>query len=982
MSRHRRAGAAALLAAVCVLGSMVVVVSQASATPDVFPQMTTGAFPPSAQNEFDSQISSLSCASASSCEGVGQYQESTVEGSGTGIQGTGFVDADSSGTWSAATQVATPAAVPGTALANTPVTDVVPILSSISCTSTGNCTAVGEANGNGIYEAIAAGEADGIWQTPTVVLTPFEDTQYSSLASVSCTSSGTCTAVGTYQASASTPDVPFSAVQTSGSWATGVGIQLPGDATTDTSAIGESVSCTSAGDCVAVGYYNSEAEDFVATSSGGTFAQASSVTQPSGATDATFGDVWCSDTSDCVAVGSYDTSGGVTHGMAATESGGTWGTAASTDDDTTSTQLDDVSCSDTSDCTAFGVIEEGTGNEAAEFTESGGTWASAVIGPTDVWEMGIAAACPTSTCQLGFNRTFGSYQAASADTFSGPSFGSAAQLAMPANLHLSVTGLLLSTSCPSSSTCDVLGAYVNQTNQYQAYDITYVDGAIAAVTPLAITEPNSAGVNYVGSISCGEVGDCVAYFEGQGYGQSLDVESNGTWGTPTSLPETEQLASVSCIGASWCAAVGTNTEAVLIDDEYYQEGTSTIYSDGSWSTQQLVPNSYSLFGISCWAVGSCEAVGEGINTSDDNYLQEIGVELSSSTWQSTNFVQAPGAPSPTAWIGSLNAISCAPDGSCLAVGAYEYQYVLPVTATVVQGQWDQSEPADLPPNTESNQDGIFSSVSCPDDNDCTAVGYYVDTSGQFQAMQATTDVNSAEIPVEAIESPTEGATPTTEVITLANAVACPNAEDCLVVGDYNTVVDNQFVLEPAVSIAGSAPSSPTGVEALAGNRTLTIKWTAASASAWDGATGYTAYAGSKSCTTTGATSCKITGLTNNKSYTVLVLAANAFGGGSASSTVIGVPTSGKPKGAPGPVTELKASGCAKCVLLTWTAPKNVGTGIAYYMACGSGTSPGCHRETKPTAKISTKVSEKFTVTVYAKDGEHSKPISVTGKPKT
>jgi hypothetical protein len=383
--------------------------------------------------------------------------------------------------------------------------------------------------------------------------------------------------------------------------------------------------------------------------------------------------------------------------------------------------------------------------------------------------------------------------------------------------------------------------------------------------------------------------------------------------------------------------------------------------------------------VSCWAVGFCEAVGDGSNASDAGRLQEVGAELASSNWQSTVFVAPPGSPS--AWIGSLNAISCDTAGTCLAAGGLEVQFVQPVTATVSHGVWDSSETqvSALPSNTQTSQDGIFSSVSCADANDCTAVGYYVDNKGDFQAMQSTTSVDFPGNDAAAIEAPAAGATPTTSEIAYANAVACPTATDCLVAGDYNVVENSQYVLEPIITIAGSAPSTPTGVEALAGNGSLKVEWTASVAN-WDASHSYTARAGAASCTTTG-TSCTIRGLKNKTSYKVTVTPKNSYGVGLASAAVIGIPTSGKPKGPPGTVRSLTAKGCAGCVTLAWKAPTTAGTGVAYYLACATTGAQSCQHVTKVTAKFNAKVAEKFTVTVYAKDGEHSKAVTVTGTPK-
>jgi len=75
------------------------------------------------------------------------------------------------------------------------------------------------------------------------------------------------------------------------------------------------------------------------------------------------------------------------------------------------------------------------------------------------------------------------------------------------------------------------------------------------------------------------------------------------------------------------------------------------------------------------------------------------------------------------------------------------------------------------------------------------------------------------------------------------------------------------------------PQSPPNVTATPGNAMATISWTAPTNTGGSPITGYTATAsvGGQNCTTTTATSCTISGLTNGTTYYVSVTATNAVG---------------------------------------------------------------------------------------------------------
>ena len=158
------------------------------------------------------------------------------------------------------------------------------------------------------------------------------------------------------------------------------------------------------------------------------------------------------------------------------------------------------------------------------------------------------------------------------------------------------------------------------------------------------------------------------------------------------------------------------------------------------------------------------------------------------------------------------------------------------------------------------------------------------------------------------------------------------------------------------------PSAPTAAIATAGNAEALVSWTAPA----NGAPiiGYTVTSapGGLTCTTTGATSCVVSGLGNGTPYTFTVTATNAAGTGpasDASNSVTPLPVPGRPtavSGVPDNTT----------VAVTWTAPADQGSSaiIGYTVTsspegktCTTGGSVGC-----TVTGLSNGVAYTFTVT--------------------
>ena len=143
----------------------------------------------------------------------------------------------------------------------------------------------------------------------------------------------------------------------------------------------------------------------------------------------------------------------------------------------------------------------------------------------------------------------------------------------------------------------------------------------------------------------------------------------------------------------------------------------------------------------------------------------------------------------------------------------------------------------------------------------------------------------------------------------------------------------------AGTASAAAPGAPTNVKATAGNGKVTVQWHAPSSNGGVAITGYTATSspGSNTCTTGGALTCVVTGLTNGTSYTFTVKATNGTVGPASAASNAAIPAA-----APGAPTHVTAvAGDAKATV-SWTAPaSNGGAPIISYSVFTTGSGQTC-----------------------------------------
>ena len=347
-------------------------------------------------------VTSISCASAGNCTAGGTYRDSSKDGQS-------FVVTQTAGTWGQAIEV------PGTAALNAGG-GVLAGVASVSCASAGNCTALGSyQDSSGHYQPFAATQTAGTWgQAVELPGAAARDILPVSIP-VSCTAPGTCIAGGG-------GSTAFVARERDGAWSDAQ--LIPGLATlnVDGQAVASSVSCPSAGNCGVVGYYfaaNGWPKGFLATEQNGTWGRAEQVPGLSALGNDISSNavtISCPSAGNCLAGGSYTYTSEVTQAFAVTESGGVWANAVTVPGMSSLNKgyasVNSVSCASKGNCAIGGYYESGLTNRTTRpfvASQVGGVLQGAQklpgigkLNPVDAPSTVVSVSCARGgTCALG-----------------------------------------------------------------------------------------------------------------------------------------------------------------------------------------------------------------------------------------------------------------------------------------------------------------------------------------------------------------------------------------------------------------------------------------------------------------------------------------------------------------------------------------------------------------------------------------------------
>jgi hypothetical protein len=589
---------------------------------------------------------------------------------------------------------------------------------SVSCASSSDCWAVGYYYNGSAWQALIEGWDGTAWAIVTSPNTSATEDNY--LSDVTCVSASDCLAVGYY--------LTFSHYQTlieywdGTAWSVVPSAPKPIDM--EEGAL-NGVTCASTSDCWAVGYYRNR-DDFdqhtlIERWDGTAW---SIVPSPNTSADESnvLVNVTCASAWDCWAVGYYSQQHSpfyVLQTLVEHWDGTSWARVLSPNSGSAQpNQLWAVICTSAPDCWAVGYSST-TAVQTLIERWNGTAWVFAsspnvTTAPQPNILSDVACVSAADCWAVGYYYTVYFDQHTLIERWDGTSW---------AIVTSPDAGPLSGVTCVSASDCWAVGYDVGQSL------IEHWDGTSWAIvtspTDLGQTDENLLGVTCTSASDCWAVG---YYFSSIiGSEQTLIEHWNGiAWAivpSPNSgTTQLNQLSAVICTSASGCWAVG-----------YYKNGTTHQTLIERWngvlwtvvtSPNTSTTNHNELYDVTCASASDCWAVGYDVST---EFVSQTVIER----WNGTSWAIV-SSPNPSATENFLDGVTCASASQCWAVGKYDggsgaYQ-------TLVERWSGTVWTIVTSPNSSTTQDNDLLGVTCASGSDCWAVGYYVHASGFEQTL--------------------------------------------------------------------------------------------------------------------------------------------------------------------------------------------------------------------------------------------------------
>ena len=330
-------------------------------------------------------LNSVTCTAKGYCVAVGRYLSSS--------QSRALIDTEVHGVWLRTQTIKMPVNAYHGANGT---------LFSVSCSSPGNCVAVGQyqnrkSTGNPtnivVNGPLIVAEKNGVWGTGIMAPQPAgaQNSSVTSLNSVSCPKFNNCVAVGEMKTAQS--NKAFTVRQKNGKWGDALIVKLPNWAKPNFITQLDGVSCVAVGFCVAVGQYVNKSpsrQTLVVTETKGVWGVGHTIPLPTSVRNPWAGlfSVKCLKWGLCMAVGVVQSPPDGGQGLIAMEYKGKWKTGilaplpkglpktASSSD-----QLASISCTSFGFCNAVGQYTQGLFDQGVTITETKGKWARGTVVP-------------------------------------------------------------------------------------------------------------------------------------------------------------------------------------------------------------------------------------------------------------------------------------------------------------------------------------------------------------------------------------------------------------------------------------------------------------------------------------------------------------------------------------------------------------------------------------------------------------------------
>lgn len=561
-------------------------------------------------------------------------------------------------------------------------------LQSAHCLSKTSCLASGSyANGSGTFSLVESwnGTNWAIQTTPNPA-----GASESIFKGISCNVITACIAVGSSVKSG--VRTSMAELGNSGTWSLQTFPSPEGALTSELNG----VDCASSTSCIAVGAYtiSGGANWALSASWNGTSWSLQTVPKPEGAKKSTLLDISCSDSTHCTAVGGYNNASGVQVSFVERWNGSAWSQQTSPNPEKSSnTVLQNVSCVDRYSCVGVGDWLNGkTWQPMAQYWNSNSGWALDVTESPAGATFGLleGVSCRVRCLAVGWytnssgeNKTAGEARAITSWT----------QRSIPEG-----TGLR-GISCTSSSACVAVGTNLGSKAKTATWNGT---SWVAAGEPIPVGAEDSEleDVSCTSSTTCTAVG---TFINSEGYEKPYAARyASGSW-TVQTVPQPKEtfrgnLHDVSCVSATLCRAVGEHGsskesgEGVLIE----------VWNGTSWAVQTVPAEGRSLFGISCASSSACLAVGD--ETSGTGLVER----WNGTSWSVTS--------NPTN--GSvLHGVSCTGESDCTVAGSDVEGF--PFASHWNGASWSQLAGA---PRFAFSTYSYFQDISCTSSSNCYAVG--------------------------------------------------------------------------------------------------------------------------------------------------------------------------------------------------------------------------------------------------------------------